>query len=289
MSKNRKILLVIQAAICASGLLLQVNEVSNGYFKFMTESKVQISIHSKIETPSLSFCFYTDSIIRLDQLKVKKFDGMIEGLTIKDFLELTPPSDQIFKNGSSDNICGFGIYKRTLEIKDISDCYEAFNVAKYYYQQSICYHASLKYNNYTERYRYIDIKNTFFIPGDYNTIFWMTLNDSLFTNVKLMYAFVHERESVPILDSAVAHSIHIKTLHNFLRVTYQTIVIKNLEPPYDTMCHSYPTKSSRTHMNCHIRSNKSGHKQDVRTRNTGHHDRRSDQFETVTATNVDEK
>ena len=110
MSIKRKIFTISSLLICSIGLIIQINEVSNNYFKFVTESKVSIVFHEFIYTPSLSACFSVSDIIKRDQIKEKlnidlikpvtdtdweKYREQSENFTIATLFEFTPTTDEV--------------------------------------------------------------------------------------------------------------------------------------------------------------------------------------------------
>lgn len=110
MSIKRKVFTVTSLLICSIGLIIQINEVSNNYFKFVTESKVSIVFNELIYIPSLSACFSASDIIKRDQIKEKlnidlikpvkdvdweEYQEKVENFTIKMLFQFTPTVDEV--------------------------------------------------------------------------------------------------------------------------------------------------------------------------------------------------
>lgn len=105
-----KVYYVSSLTICMIGLVVQINEVSNTYFNFETESKLSIVIHEKIRMLAISACFRKYDILDYTRIKerlkinLKKhadntnwdtFWKMTANLTIANYLEFTPNLDQV--------------------------------------------------------------------------------------------------------------------------------------------------------------------------------------------------
>lgn len=69
---------VLSYLICVIGLIIQVNEVSNNYFKYTTESKIYITTHEVISAPSMSVCFRKSDILQRDEIKKKRGINLIK-------------------------------------------------------------------------------------------------------------------------------------------------------------------------------------------------------------------
>lgn len=103
----RKTQKFVSFLVCLSGLIFQVNEVSNSYFKFATESKVLISAHQNIQVPSISVCFRKYDIVdyrKLEKAKgktVKRYTSHVDAtklwneMTISDYFHFTPKEQEV--------------------------------------------------------------------------------------------------------------------------------------------------------------------------------------------------
>ena len=124
---------------CALGLALQVNQVSQLYFKFMTSTEVTVSPPIEMSPPRVSFCWRYIDILMAEKLKAKNWtnfqwfgnddhdkgaDRKIDwqtvdwdtvrpfdttsnlykivenNLTLREIFDMTPPSEDIFGNSS---------------------------------------------------------------------------------------------------------------------------------------------------------------------------------------------
>lgn len=66
-----------------------------------------------------------------------------------------------------------------------------------------------------------------------------------FNSVERLAAAIHGPGTVMLYDSALSPFIRIYDNKNILRVSYETLEIERLEPPYDTWCHRYPYRSAQ--------------------------------------------
>lgn len=79
----------------------------------------------------------------------------------------------------------------------------------------------------------------------FGLIFYVNINAKYFNGTRSLTAYVHENHSVDIIDSYLAPFVLITKPEITLRVSYQTLKIEKLPPPYDTMCGEYPIGSSQ--------------------------------------------
>ena len=79
----------------------------------------------------------------------------------------------------------------------------------------------------------------------FGLIFYVNINAEYFNGTRSLTAYVHENHSVDVVDSYLAPVVLIDKPEITLRVSYQTLKIEKLPPPYDTMCGEYPIGSSQ--------------------------------------------
>lgn len=107
----------------------------------------------------------------------------------------------------------------------------------------VCYEIGLKNRSKLESMDYL------YESEAYAVIFYVNMNTKYFKKVSRMTAYVHENRSSKIIDASASYYHNLNDDHYIMRVTYQTLFMKRLQPPYETMCQSYPTDSSRIEWN----------------------------------------
>ena len=98
---------LISITICCTGLLVQVYEVSLKYFKFITDTKVSIGIHTHVDTPSMSVCFRKSDIMKHEKLRdvfgiklkrpILNYDWLEyeRNMTIRNFFQYSPDVNEV--------------------------------------------------------------------------------------------------------------------------------------------------------------------------------------------------
>lgn len=97
--------------ICLIGLATQINEVSNKYFAYTTETKISINNHYVISAPQLSACFRVADILKRDLIKKElgidliqrpisaadwiKYTQQVDKFTVRQLLEFTPRVEEV--------------------------------------------------------------------------------------------------------------------------------------------------------------------------------------------------
>ena len=144
---------ILSLLICSIGLFLQIKEVSDGYFRYPTQSKVIVLPHFGVLVPSASICLRVADIIKVEETNAdlktdifhpkeelkdwKKWTAKSTNLTLGNRLKYTPKVDEVL-----DPRLGCAIRfpeKDHLEYYSAAECYQHFNVTKYYHRESVCY------------------------------------------------------------------------------------------------------------------------------------------------------
>ena len=143
----------LSVIICSIGLFLQIKEVSDIYFRYSTQSKVVVLPHFTIRVPSLSACLRLADIIKLEEvnsdLKMdlvrpnmqiatwNRWVNKVSNLSIGDRLKYTPNVGEVLNSRIG---CAIRFPdKDHLEYFSDKECYQYFNVTKYYHRESVCY------------------------------------------------------------------------------------------------------------------------------------------------------
>ena len=130
---------------CLLGFLVQVQQVSQLYFRFQTTSRTSFQIREINNYQSIMYCpRFFELIHRQNKEKIRtsgqlslsldQYFRYLSNLTIKDILELTPPVSEIIDGC----IIRFGKMS-TPTVFDNSKCKIYFNVTKSVFGEKICY------------------------------------------------------------------------------------------------------------------------------------------------------
>ena len=228
--------------ICLMGFLLQVQQVSELYFRFQTTSKTIFQIRDDNKYLSVMYC--PRSIDLLDRRNHKKYDISptlppaydkmlleLSNLTIKDILELTPEE--------SDAILHCDVRHGTVStviLMNQKKCDAFFKVIKSVSGERICY-AFIP--NSLANYSAGDVASSF---THLNSIYVMLINPSI---SKSSYAaFI---SSVMDPDGSLKDVLHSRLFQSFTEnqktfnesrfsIFGDSIEIYRVPPPYDTGC-----------------------------------------------------
>ena len=129
---------------CVSGFLIQVQQVSEFYFRYQTTSKIEIVVKEMEPYPNLMYCpRYVDLLDRSNHKKYGLYPEPVitnEGLfaemsllTVKQILELTPSSNLIRECTVRSNTTFTAINRNS------SECEKLFTVTKSVNGERICY------------------------------------------------------------------------------------------------------------------------------------------------------
>lgn len=257
--------------ICITGLILQLIEVSNKYFRYSTDTKVTISKHRIIHRPYISVCFREYEILnidfmenmfgstKIDYIKDSSWSRMRGNITIKELFGHTPGASQvsfisiiIFLLICSSKIlnpsgraCSITLPGKEINFDNASKCYDIFTVDKYHYRNMICYKFKILLDKIFDTIDYYDyILKT----ENFGRIFYLIFDAGALARVRRLMVNVHLDGSVEQADTSTGQTIYITDTLNVLRVSYTTLVSTRLAPPYDTKCYKYSKGKSRIHV-----------------------------------------
>lgn len=109
----------------------------------------------------------------------------------------------------------------------------------------VCYEIGMKNQSKLQSMEYLYESET------YALILFVNMNSKYFKTVRRMTAYVHEDGSSKIVDASASYYHNLNDDHYIMRVTYQSLFMKRLEPPYETMCRFYGTYGSQIQWNLH--------------------------------------
>ena len=236
----KKILSFSFPVICLSGFIIQVQQVSDLYFRFGTTSKTILEIRESDEYQTIMYCPRSLELLNKTNkefvktqnltLLVKQVEDEINNLTIKDILELTPPENNVIEQC----VPRQGIMSIP-RIMDGRDCEAFFNVSKSVIGERVCYTIMPQIGSNFSVGEVASSKHYT------NTAYTIHVNRSILAS---KFAFfiswtVNEGQAHDPLDSRPyqAKVLNHKTLRqSSFSVFGESIKIYRLPPPYDTKC-----------------------------------------------------
>ena len=106
----------------------------------------------------------------------------------------------------------------------------------------MCYKFSMKISTLLQT---ISFSDYLLFSNNFGAIFYVILNLKLFGNARRLSLYVHNSGSVEQLDSGIEHNYIIPGTSHHPRISYHTLQIRRLDPPYDTKCGHYSKESSQ--------------------------------------------
>lgn len=200
----------------------------------------------------------------------------VEKLSVQDMFDYTPSPSEVL--ASKNTACQVRMPK-SFSIKypysKASECYQMLKIRKFIQRQFMCYKFSVKLKemrqikdakkldaeNSTQPLKRegeavaqkndMQIEESSLTPNLPGVIYSVSLDNAYFGGVALLTAFVHGADTSPLFDSiftpSVQHDRDKKSNSSYadMQITYRSLSIQRLEPPYSTMCSSYHPHRSR--------------------------------------------
>ena len=223
------------------GCSYQMIGMSRQYF--ITGTTITIDIVDSILSPDLSVCIRYTDIIDLpltpqQRLNTTLIRSIQRDLTIDQMFRLTPSEDKIIKSCFHRRP---GSY-RVIELNNATDCYQVFNVSKFYTQEYMCYrfHIIGGDNETSMTFNYSKITFSLTHAG---LFFGIHLDSTIIPEANLIKFVLHETLTFPLDTIAFSSSIFLKVngtnKYDTIKLDYDLIEIFRFHPPYDTNCRTY--------------------------------------------------
>ena len=259
--KVEKILPRVFAFICLLGFLIQVEQVSELYFRFQTTSRTMYQIRESDYFQSIMYCPRFADLIATSPMKIGEnpvsareslqqylvnINITVSKLTIKNILELTPPESDAIQD----------CMVRTGEISQVThmnkkDCEKFFQVTKSVNGERICY-TFIPRSMEVYYVGYVATSSSFL-----GVVYHIGLNPRISKSTVGMFLsspFMKNRNGTfkdPFHSRPFVAKIYdIKTFNlSTFSVYGEAIEIHRLPPPYDTRC-STGHDQELCHENC---------------------------------------
>ena len=213
------------------GMLWQVTNLSQMYFKYDTVTELRLEWPKTFLPPSLSYC-------------VANLDLKYENASVK--FNYLPPVETFFNQCQTHHYDWFGFYNRRYG----ANCGRYFKVRKFIKQRLLCYsiHYSLK------RFDYDKISNEFDAPL-YNVIY---INHDFQKSEFNYYAMKAHGHRFYGLSKSVLEVAKLSddngstfTLGNSFTFSYNVLISHRLNAPYRTNCHNYTIERFESQDHCY--------------------------------------
>ena len=249
-----KILIV---TLCLLGLLWQLYEVTNQYFKFQTMTSVGIQSAMKIKNPGVHVCFkhldllnrkMMNSEWKTNYTKTKLRDedqeaiDILSRIRISEMFRWTPSVKDILVGC---RIRKPGRFKMT-EKQNSTECNKDFDIRKFFHRESMCYEFMLSFSVHNDSS--FEVEKVTLTANQVGTIFQLFFNMDQVSQSDLIttYAQINRTDNKLLYGSGLTvpfrrHPGEPKgaAMYNRIKLTYHTIESKRLTVPYDSNCRNY--------------------------------------------------
>ena len=226
--------------ICMLGFLVQVQQVSQLYFRFQTTSRTSFQIRDINNYQSIMYCprFFElihghkeGNIVMSGQLSISldQYFLYLSSLTVKDILELTPPASEAIDS------CIIRLGKMsTPKVLDNSMCKIYFNVSKSVVGEKICYTFIPTFG--ANGFSVGDIATSLTHTG---SVYRIVPRSTILLSFYASFISVVNGNIKNFLNSRLfqAKTVNDMTLNRSRILVYgDSIETKTLPPPFDTAC-----------------------------------------------------
>lgn len=149
--KKKIVLQKISLIVCIIGFCIQASQVSIQYFGFTTTTKARLDVKNRITKTQTELCFIVSDILDLVKLREEtgvdlaihstsgKSRKILEHLNVQQMLDYTPGVNRTIERCHVRDKAGFSVRPQ--------NCYDYFEVSKYFTQEYICYNFDPRNNN----------------------------------------------------------------------------------------------------------------------------------------------
>ena len=246
--KTENFINIITICLCSAGLLYQLSQISDRYFRFKTRSEVALSVHNAISAPQVSTCWFVKEMMpKIQSMTKDEYYHIVDSMSIQDMFENLPREDEILREKEGCSVRFPHQLAARKPFPDRIDCMKIFNVSKYIHRDLICYKFTISNIDYNDK---LTITEYSLSPTQSGLIFRLWMNSTVFENVSYSATYVHSLTTSDLHDSMFARTqlyhrgVTLDGSNIMIDVTSSAVTIKKLEVPYDTLCRSsspYPS------------------------------------------------
>lgn len=236
---------ILFLCICCAGLLYQLEQISDRYFRFQTRSEVQLPVPNSITVPIISTCWYLKDTIRGMKEKTREqYYEILQRLAIKEIFDRTPGIEYFLKN---DPACLVRLPNEMVpEYRNYDECMKILSIERYIQRDFMCYKITVSAIASSEL---LNLEEYSLSPHSSGLLHRLFLNSTSFGEVSYFTIFAHSTTTSDLYDSLFARTRnYYKGNGTFdmvnLEVSFSGVSIERLEAPYDTSCRNfYPYES----------------------------------------------
>ena len=245
-------LYTIILSMAAAGLIIQIYQISDRYFKFKTSTKIKIENPDFVTIPKLSTCWELEDMLDYTALgqelnitfpdrEAEDSDELyfesIKQLQLQNYFDFTPGNESILQNSSGCTVR----YPQKWTVKHpqptATECYRIFRIKRYIHRGMICYNFQFETGNlagFDSEYA--------LAPEMSGLMYKLFFRKELFSKVTSFSSFVHGSRTSLTGDSILSQRKQFNSLNPedlfSLAVSFGSIERSLLPPPYDTDCRS---------------------------------------------------
>ncbi|KAI1281974.1 hypothetical protein HDE_13132 [Halotydeus destructor] len=238
------LLWLIVVIVSSAAMSYQLYDITRLYLQYDVVSELIVRPPKNVSMPGFSTCSRYVELLQADQIdklypgsdlatKIRSNRiGIMDTeqlLTIEDIFRLTPEPADILQACRFRTPDTFDLVKSTLQ-----DCYNVFDIGKYFRQQFMCYAFRMKDPDL--RFQYQDILNSLSRPGLFVQV---TLDLGQFNRTTHSQMFIHSNDKFPRGRKSFPARVARK-FDNHFSFDYVLMTNYRLEPPYTTMCLNWP-------------------------------------------------
>lgn len=202
------------------------------YFTYPTTSKTFFNTPHELEIPDVSLCFSLQSLLTNSSryfFQENDNKGIFLNKSIGQLFDASPSSDETLVSCAYRNR-----YSNSLIFRNSTDCVnESFNVTKYRFHGYICYKYRL--SNKSEPFSLFGIAYALHDP---NVIYKLSLGYKMMGHK--MCAIIHQNEFPTEERNLNQEILPSRSRSQIFELSYVSITIHRLKPPYDTDCRDRP-------------------------------------------------
>ena len=242
--------------LCLIGLCYQLYLICSDHLEYNVTSSIKLLGNNRYKLTSLSTCFkfqelfdynsynreYNSNIVVDYSNTISMYESGLKLqsiVTVNEVMKFTPSVDHVMSNCEIRNSSNFKYH-----YYDKADCYDWFNVEKYFLMTEVCYKFTLKTNDplYT-------LASTFLTPTDIGDLIFIFINETAFDHFNEIRNIMHPAFTYPTIEVPLSR-LRIRSYNpvngstnNIFQVQPSFINTTLLPPPYVTECQDYKTRA----------------------------------------------
>lgn len=240
---------IVPILICSIGLIIQLINIGERYFKYLSRSNIAVWVTESTTAPLLSTCWDIGYILDTEKaINMSKNDitgnlmeyyRRIDIMTATDMFSTTPDVDKVFNETRGCSIRIPKDFAAEYPYPNGSKCRNIFNITKYIQRGLMCYKFNASIIDKSSELTTYEYALSPQAPG---LIYKIFLNNTIFGDVKYSAAILHSHKTSRLHDSVFSavnfyeRDMELAMSYLTMDITFSEFVIKRLPYPYDTNC-----------------------------------------------------